>query len=204
MTRLFPPPAPSRRHAVDFGGSLKSLITELTAAGFDPSARCCVLAEGLLPYLSQVGGGQFDVSASAWFLLSSPPWPPPPPPNTRCRTRRSRCSPTWPRCARPAAACSSTSSTQVGAFGGGNLSACCCSPPCSRCVSLHHRSAPPCLPVADALDSLLAGAGAGAWGAAGDSATLPGLASLAAAAANKGCPLQSGLKPSFSGEGIAS
>ena len=41
--------------AVDFGGSLKQLITELTAAGFNPSARCCVVAEGLLCYLEQVG-----------------------------------------------------------------------------------------------------------------------------------------------------
>lgn len=44
--------------AVDFGSdcSLKLLLTELTGAGFDPSERCCVVAEGLLPFLSQVGG----------------------------------------------------------------------------------------------------------------------------------------------------
>jgi hypothetical protein len=49
--------------AVDFGGSLKQLITELTAAGFNPSARCCVVAEGLLCYLEQVGG-------QCWALLN--------------------------------------------------------------------------------------------------------------------------------------
>lgn len=44
--------------AVDFGSdsSIKLLLTELTGAGFDPSERCCVVAEGLLPFLSQVGG----------------------------------------------------------------------------------------------------------------------------------------------------
>ncbi|KAI3425332.1 hypothetical protein D9Q98_009096 [Chlorella vulgaris] len=38
---------------VDFSGSVKALITELTGAGFDPSLRCTVVAEGLLAYLSQ-------------------------------------------------------------------------------------------------------------------------------------------------------
>jgi O-methyltransferase involved in polyketide biosynthesis len=45
---------PSNRPAVDFSGSVKALITELTGAGFDPSLRCTVVAEGLLAYLSQV------------------------------------------------------------------------------------------------------------------------------------------------------
>lgn len=42
--------------AVDFASdsALKLLLTELTGAGFDPSERCCVVAEGLLPFLSQV------------------------------------------------------------------------------------------------------------------------------------------------------
>lgn len=39
--------------AVDLlGGSHLELITRLTAEGFDPQRRCCLVAEGLLPYLA--------------------------------------------------------------------------------------------------------------------------------------------------------
>lgn len=44
---------PSSPPPVDLStpSGLKSLITELTAAGFDPSQRCIVIGEGVLPYL---------------------------------------------------------------------------------------------------------------------------------------------------------
>ncbi|KAL4419926.1 hypothetical protein ABPG75_007024 [Micractinium tetrahymenae] len=49
-------------------GSLE-LITRLTAAGFDPSRRCCIVAEGLLPYLTPPQGGALLADLAA---LASP------------------------------------------------------------------------------------------------------------------------------------
>ncbi|KAL4430398.1 hypothetical protein ABPG77_002204 [Micractinium sp. CCAP 211/92] len=47
-------------------GSL-DLIPRLTAAGFDPSRRCCIVGEGLLPYLSPAQGSELlaDLAALA-------------------------------------------------------------------------------------------------------------------------------------------
>lgn len=43
------------------------LIPELTAAGFAPADRCCVVAEGVLPYLGplEAAGLMSDVAALA-------------------------------------------------------------------------------------------------------------------------------------------
>lgn len=54
--------------AVDLSSAsaLKLLVTELTgAAGFNPAAHCCVVAEGLLPYLgpAELAGLMCDLAA---------------------------------------------------------------------------------------------------------------------------------------------
>ncbi|PRW33577.1 methyltransferase [Chlorella sorokiniana] len=141
---------PGWRHAaqrprfaeVDFSSdsSLKLLLTELTGAGFDPSERCCVVAEGLLPFLSQeqASGLLADLSALA--------------------------------------------------------------APGSRLLfDFVHAGE-------YALDALLAAASPSSSGSSGSTTSgaaeaevPPGLANLAAALANKGAPLRSGLPPSFSG-----
>lgn len=53
--------------AVDLLAGSLDLIPRLTAAGFDPSQRCCIVGEGLLPYLSPAQGSELlaDLAALA-------------------------------------------------------------------------------------------------------------------------------------------
>lgn len=53
--------------AVDLLAGSLDLIPRLTAAGFDPSRRCCVVGEGLLPYLAPAQGAALlaDLAALA-------------------------------------------------------------------------------------------------------------------------------------------
>ncbi len=52
-------------HAVDLLAGSLDLIPRLTAAGFDPSCRCCIVGDGLLPYLSPVQGGELLAELAA-------------------------------------------------------------------------------------------------------------------------------------------
>jgi hypothetical protein len=70
--RLHPRP---RFVPVDVGINLKALIPALTAAGFDPSLKCLVVMEGVLPHLQPVSSPACAAYLPWW---GTPAWVAPP------------------------------------------------------------------------------------------------------------------------------